>query len=120
MNTAIPAAALSVSGLRVRFGDQMVVDDVDLAIDTGEHVGLIGESGSGKSTIALAVLGLLPMGAHVIGSIVVGGCEIVGTADRELRRLRGRQVTYVGQDALAALNPLATVGYQIGLPLRRH
>lgn len=120
MKTAFPAAALSVSGLRVRFGDQVVVDDVDLDIGTGERVGLIGESGSGKTTIALAVLGLLPVGARVTGSIAVDGREIVGTADRELRRLRGRRVAYVGQDALAALNPLATVGYQLGLPLRRH
>lgn len=112
--------ALSVSGLRVRFADQVVVDGVDLDIGTGESVGLIGESGSGKTTIALAVLGLLPMGAQVAGSIVTDGREIVGAADRELRGLRGSRVAYVGQDALAALNPLATVGYQLGLPLRRH
>jgi len=120
MKPALPAAALSVSGLRVRYADQVVVDEVDLDVGTGERVGLIGESGCGKTTIALAVLGLLPMGARVAGSVTVDGREIVGTADRELRGLRGRRVAYVGQDALAALNPLATVGYQLGLPLRRH
>jgi peptide/nickel transport system ATP-binding protein len=120
MKTLVSAAALSVSGLRVRFADQVVVDDVDIDIGTGECVGLIGESGSGKTTIALAVLGLLPTGAHVTGSITVDGHEIVGSADRRLRGMRGRRVAYVGQDAVASLNPLATVGYQLGLPLRRH
>ncbi|MDI6102693.1 ABC transporter ATP-binding protein [Actinoplanes sp. NEAU-A12] len=106
--------------MTVRFGARVAVDGIDLAVGPGEAVGLIGGSGSGKTTIALAVLGLLPAGARVTGSITVAGVEVVGADDRDLRRLRGRQVSFVGQDALTALHPLMTVGRQVSIPLRRH
>ena len=113
-------AVTEVADLVVRFGARVVVDKVDLALGRGEAVGLIGRSGSGKTTTTLAVLGLLPAGAQVTGSIRVVGVEVVGAVERELRRLRGRQVAFVGQDALAALHPLLTVGRQLSIPLRRH
>ncbi len=109
-----------IAGLTVRFGARVVVDRLDLAVGAGEAVGLIGGSGSGKTTTALALLGLLPAAARVTGSITVAGAEVVGAGERELRRLRGRQVAFVGQDALAALHPLVTVGRQLSIPLRRH
>lgn len=114
------SASLRIAGLTVRFDARVVVDGIDLVIGPGETVGLIGGSGSGKTTTALAVLGLLPAGARITGSIIMAGVEVVAAAGRELRRLRGRQVSYVGQDALTALNPLTTVGRHMSIPLRLH
>jgi peptide/nickel transport system ATP-binding protein len=116
----VMSAGLKIVDLTVRFGARVVVDEVGLAIGSGEAMGLIGGSGSGKTTSVLAVLGLLPATARVTGSITVAGAEVVGAGERELRRLRGRQVAFVGQDALAALHPLVTVGRQLSIPLRRH
>lgn len=104
----------------MRFGDQTVVEGVDLVIDSGESVGLIGGSGSGKTLTALAVLGLLPRGATASGSITIDGTEILGTSESFLRRVRGARIGFVGQDSLAALNPLVTVGRHLDIPLRRH
>jgi peptide/nickel transport system ATP-binding protein len=114
------SAGLTIADLTVRFGARAVVDRVGLAVGPGEAMGLIGGSGSGKTTIALAVLGLLPATARITGSITMAGTEVVGAGERALRRLRGRQVAFVGQDALAALHPLVTVGRQLSIPLRRH
>ncbi|MDI6101683.1 ABC transporter ATP-binding protein [Actinoplanes sp. NEAU-A12] len=111
---------LRLSRLSVRFADRVVVDDVDLAVGPGEAVGLIGGSGSGKTLTALGVLGLLPATAHATGSITVDGAELCGAPERRLRRVRGSRVGFIGQDALAALNPLATVGRHLRIPLRGH
>jgi len=111
---------LRLSRLSVRFADRVVVENVELAVGPGESVGLIGGSGSGKTLTALAVLGLLPDAAHADGGIIVDGVDVCGAPERRLRRLRGSRVGFVGQDALAALNPLATVGRQLRIPLRRH
>ncbi|MEU8663632.1 ABC transporter ATP-binding protein [Actinoplanes philippinensis] len=111
---------LRLSRLSVRFAGRVVVDTVDLAVAPGESVGLIGGSGSGKTLTALAVLGLLPDGAQADGSVVVDGVELCGATDRQWRDIRGSRVGFVGQDALAALNPLATVGRHLRIPLRRH
>lgn len=110
---------LTIADLSVEISGQIVVDRVNLTIAAGESVGLIGASGSGKTTIALAVMGLLPTGARATGSISIDGVEVIDAGEREFRRLRGRAVTYIGQDALAALNPLVTVGSQVAIPLRR-
>jgi peptide/nickel transport system ATP-binding protein len=109
-----------MSGLTVRCGTDVVVDGVDLEIGVAESVGLIGGSGSGKTMTALAALGLLPAEARTSGRVTVGGLDVLGSDLRTLRRLWGRKVAYVGQDALTALNPLATVGRQVRIPLRRH
>ncbi|MGO8610264.1 ATP-binding cassette domain-containing protein, partial [Rhizobium johnstonii] len=74
---------------------------------------LIGESGSGKSLTALALLGLLPDGAEVGGSIVWQGLELIGRSDRELARLRGDEIGIVFQEPRTALTPIRTVGRQI-------
>jgi ABC-type glutathione transport system ATPase component len=111
---------LRLSRLSVRFAGRTVVDDLDLTVGPGESVGLIGGSGSGKTLTALAVLGLLPAAAQVTGSITLDGTELRDAPERQLRRLRGSRLALVGQDALAALNPLATVGRHLGIPLRRH
>jgi peptide/nickel transport system ATP-binding protein len=120
MQTAVPSAVLTMSGLGVRFGGDLVVDGVDLEVGAGESVGLIGFSGSGKTLTALAALGLLPAEARTSGQVTLRGLPVLGSDVRTLRRLWGREVAFVGQDALTALNPLATVGRQLRIPLRRH
>ena len=93
---------------------------VTLSVGRGEAVGLIGESGCGKSLTALAVMGLLPEGARAAGSIRFDGQELLGRDDAELCRLRGRRIGMVFQEPMTALNPLHTVGRQIAEPLRLH
>jgi peptide/nickel transport system ATP-binding protein len=109
-----------MSGLSVRFGGDVVVDGVDLEVGVGQSVGLIGGSGSGKTMTALAALGLLPAEARIHGRVTLRGASVLGSDVRTLRRLWGREVGFVGQDALTALNPSVTVGRQIRIPLRRH
>src|SRR5207344_2158401 len=93
---------------------------VTFAIDRGETVGLIGESGCGKSITALALMGLLPEGARVTGSIRLDGRELVGLDEGTMCTLRGRRIGMVFQEPMTALNPLHTVGHQIAEPLRLH
>ena len=93
---------------------------VSFTIDRGETLGLIGESGCGKSITALALMGLLPEGAKVTGSIRLDGRELVGLDEGTLCTLRGRRIGMVFQEPMTALNPLHTVGHQIAEPLRLH
>jgi peptide/nickel transport system ATP-binding protein len=93
---------------------------VSFAIDRGQTVGLIGESGCGKSITALALMGLLPEGARVGGSIRLDGHELVGLDESGWCALRGRRIGMVFQEPMTALNPLHTVGRQIAEPLRLH
>lgn len=104
---------LDVRGLTIRYGDDVVVDDVDLFIDRGESVGLVGESGSGKSQSALAILGLLPRRAMVEGSIEFDGQQILGASEETLDTLRARRIGIVFQDPTQALNPYLSVGKQL-------
>lgn len=102
--------SLVVTDLRIEIGGRAVVDGVSFSVPGGARVGLIGESGSGKSLTALAILGLLPDGAHASGSILWNGREILGLPDRELARLRGDDIGMVFQEPRTALNPIRTVG----------
>lgn len=106
--------------LNIAINGKPIVDDVDLDIADGERVGLVGSSGSGKSMIARAMMGLLPATAQVTGSVELGGTQIVGASDAEVADLRGRYVGMVFQNPSAALNPVMTVAQQVGLPLYLH
>ena len=106
--------------LNIAINGKPIVDDVDLDIADGERVGLVGSSGSGKSMIARAMMGLLPATAQVTGSVELGGTQIVGASDAAVADLRGRYVGMVFQNPSAALNPVMTVAQQVGLPLYLH
>ena len=106
--------------LNIAINGKPIVDDVDLDIADGERVGLVGSSGSGKSMIARAMMGLLPATAQVTGSVELGGTQIVGASDAAVADLRGRYVGMVLQNPSAALNPVMTVAQQVGLPLYLH
>jgi peptide/nickel transport system ATP-binding protein len=93
---------------------------VDFGIGRGETVGLIGESGSGKSMTALAIMGLLPEGATTGGNVRLDGSELLGLDEGALCDLRGRRIAMVFQEPMTALNPLHTVGDQVAEPLRLH
>lgn len=111
---------LDVRGLTVRTADgRTLVDDLSLTIAPGERLGLIGESGSGKSLTTLAVLGLLPDGMTAHGSVELAGTQIVGAKEKLLTSVRGRDAAVVFQEPLTALDPLMRVGRQIAEPLAR-
>ncbi len=97
------------------------VGNVDLAIDVGETLGLVGESGCGKSMLGLSILGLLPKGGKILnGSVALGGRELVGLPDSALRKLRGNEVAMIFQDSQSSLNPTKTIGEQVAEPVRLH
>ena len=115
---------LDVRGLRVTLntgrGPADALRGIDLQLERGATLGLIGESGCGKSMTAMAVMGLLPTGARVSGSIRLNGQELVGLGDDAMCTLRGNRIGMVFQEPMTALNPLHTIGAQIAEPLRLH
>ena len=127
ITTANPPDAvplLAVSNLRVRLatarGPADALRGIDFHIARGASLGLIGESGCGKSMTALALMGLLPDGAQVSGSIRWNGRELVGLDDTAMCTLRGDRIGMVFQEPMTALNPVHTIGAQVAEPLRLH
>jgi peptide/nickel transport system ATP-binding protein len=112
--------SLEITDLSVEIAGRTVVDGLSLSVGPDERVGLIGESGSGKSMTLLAVLGLLPDEAVVRGSVSLDGRELVGLPDRDHAPLRGAGIGVVFQDPTTSLNPVRTIGRQIAEPLRLH
>ena len=111
----------SVIDLHIRFGDQTVVEGVSFDIAPGECLALVGESGSGKTITSRALLGLVPGGASVTAAqLDVAGSDVRVFDEREWQGFRGRQVGLVAQDALVSLDPLRTIGREVGEVLRVH
>ena len=125
---AVPSdvPVLEVEDLSVTFarrGEQptRAVDGVSFSVAAGETIGLVGESGCGKSVTSLAIMGLLPRrGVQVGGSVRLGGTELLGAPDRTLRRLRGSEMAMVFQDPLSSLNPTVPIGTQVTEVLIEH
>ncbi|HAT1242606.1 ATP-binding cassette domain-containing protein [Corynebacterium striatum] len=104
---------LSVQDLCIRTGKETIVGPLSFSIESGQRLGIIGESGSGKSLTALAIMGLLPKNLHAEGSIELGGRELVGLRDRQVRKLRGADMAMVFQEPMSALDPLMRVSKQL-------
>ncbi|WP_048648879.1 ABC transporter ATP-binding protein [Nitratireductor soli] len=117
---------LRVEGLRTTFsgdeGTAVAVDDVSFDVNAGEIVGLIGESGSGKSVTALAIMGLLPKDTARVTAerILFDGHDLVRASEREMRRLRGRAIGMIFQEPMSSLNPVLKIGDQLIEPIRIH
>ncbi len=112
---------LEIDDLRVSFGDRVVAHIPELAIESGESVGIAGESGSGKSMTAMAILGLAEhLGASTAGSVRLDGRELVGAPQRELREIRGRRIGMIFQSPSTAFNPVLRTGYTFAHILALH
>lgn len=97
------------------------VEDVSFSLNAGQTLGIVGESGSGKSTLALTLLRVLPSAALIAGGqILLEGEDLVPKAEEDMRRIRGKKIAMILQDPMASLNPLFTIGDQVGEPIRLH
>jgi len=115
---------LQVEDLTVSFptdeGIVQAVRGVSFSLEPGRVLGIAGESGSGKSVTALAILGLLPRSARVAGSVRFRDRELLGASERQLTEVRGRQISVIFQDPMSSLNPVYTVGWQVAEMVSEH
>jgi oligopeptide/dipeptide ABC transporter ATP-binding protein len=116
---------LAVDDLRVQFwtrrGTVHAVNGISFAISPGETLGIVGESGCGKSVTSLALLGILPRAGRIVGGTAMfGGRDLLHLSDRELRSVRGREIAMIFQDPMTSLNPVLTIGRQIREALETH
>lgn len=117
---------LSVRELQVEYhtDDAVIhaVNNISFDVNKGETIGLVGETGAGKTTIAKSILGVLPhLQAKILsGSIMYEGRDLLKLSEREMRKIRGNKIAMIFQDPMTALNPVETVGFQIAEALKRH
>lgn len=119
MTPLLEASHLRVD-LHTHNGTAPAVRDMGFALQPGDTLGLIGESGCGKSMTALALMGLAPDNATVSGSLKLAGRELIGLPDRDWRALRGDRIAMIFQEPMTALNPVHTIGNQVMEPMRLH
>ena len=114
---ALSAHYVSQQGTRV----VRAVDEVTLSLGAGETLGIVGESGSGKSTLALTIMRLLPPAARIVsGRMMFDGENLLDKSEAEMREVRGKRIAMILQDPMASLNPLFSIGNQVGEPIRVH
>ena len=117
-------ALLDVHNLSVQLqtqrGPAKAVRELSFSLEKGQTLGLIGESGCGKSITAMALMGLLPEQALTAGSIRFDGQDLIGLPDAAMRRLRGNRIGMIFQEPMTALNPVHTIGHQVAEPLMLH
>ena len=107
--------------IRLKEGVVHAVDGVSLHVDPGETLGIVGESGCGKTMTALSIMNLLPTGGSIAGgSIKLSGLDISTLSDDDMRRIRGNEIGMIFQDPLTSLNPTMTVGRQIAEAVKLH
>src|SRR4051812_31222733 len=125
-NDSLAAPLLDIRGLKTHFatddGIVQAVDGVDIAIGAGETVGVVGESGCGKTVTAMSVLRLIamPPGRIAAGEILYGGRDLIKLGAAEMDSIRAKDIAMVFQEPMTSLNPVYTVGEQIAEVLRRH
>lgn len=109
---------LEIRHVSVEFAgaDVKAVDDVSLDLEDGSRTAIIGETGSGKSVLLVALIRLLPKNAKITGEILLDGKDLLKIPEKEMQGLRGRKIAYVPQGGGGSMNPLLTVGYQVGEP----
>lgn len=112
---------LKIDSVSIRFGDAPeVVSHVSFTLENGDRLAVVGETGSGKSVLLLAVLGLLPSAASVSGSILLDEKDLLRYQEREMNQVRGRRIAYIPQGSGNGLNPLYTIGHQMCEAIRKH
>ena len=117
---AADATLLDIRGLDVRFGEHHAVRGLDLQVQAGQTVALVGESGCGKSTTALALMRLLPAHARLAGSVRFAGRDLLALRERDMAALRGGALSMVFQEPMSSLNPVLSIGAQVAEALRLH
>ncbi|HEY2372051.1 MAG TPA: ABC transporter ATP-binding protein [Gaiellaceae bacterium] len=120
----MPDPLLQVSDLSVRFatdeGPVHAVDRMSFSLNAGEVLGIVGESGCGKSVTCMSIVRLLPETATIEGQALFDGRDLLALSPRRLSAVRGREISFVFQEPMTSLNPVFTVGRQIGEVLQRH
>ena len=115
---------LDVAGMSLALGTpdgfHEVLHAIDLRVEAGQTVGLVGESGCGKSVTALAIMRLLPNARYLQGSMRLDGQELLGLSEKQMRRLRGNRMAMIFQEPMTSLNPLMSVGSQIAEAVKLH
>ncbi|RYL93980.1 ABC transporter ATP-binding protein [Sporolactobacillus sp. Y61] len=120
MNNILTVDHLNI-GFKQSYGRTSVIDDISFVLEEGQTLCIVGESGCGKSLTSLAIMGLLPSGGKIInGHILYKGKDISRQGQKELSKIRGKEISMIFQEPMTALNPLHSIGHQIAEVLRIH